>query len=78
MVTLTDQSELTTALCEDHQFLSRFIDSDRLCRRWRCTRRYLRDRQRKGLIPRARWVLGKLRYRIVDIEAAERQLTEGT
>jgi hypothetical protein len=69
-------AELESSFTEDNAFLAKFIESDRLCRRWRCSRRYLKALENAKVIPPAARVLGVLRYRLEDITRVEKAFTE--
>lgn len=78
VTTLTDPGPLCSALSGEHEFIEQFWTLRELCRRYRCTPRYIRDLGRAGKFPKGRWVMGKTRFLKTTVAAVERDMLEGS
>ena len=72
---------MTELLSEtDHRessFLSDWMTSTELRRRWLCTRQTIWRYERAGVIPKGRMILGAIRHKRSDIAEAELRMVAG-
>lgn len=74
--TLKDMAELASAFSADLEPSGHWIESDRLRRRWKCTRRHLKNLEDRGILPRAARMFGQLVYRGSDVDKLEKHYME--